>query len=148
MKLRTLLKCFIVLMAVAVGGLVYVIRQHTGASGRRALAARINVSEITNLKVKTVDDPIEHGYAYDINEYRAIPSLAGEKLNTMQGDQLPAFEFKGFTFVILHKWVNSSSGVGTGVRPPIEYSPAFRFEWVRENLWIWTLDLESRSPSR
>jgi hypothetical protein len=120
------------------------LKQRIEAGGPRAIAALINLEELRNLEVKTVEDLELHAYAYQENETRAIPSLSSERLNTMVDGRLPAFKFKEFTFVVLHKWVNYSWGVayGQGTLPacPAEFS----FEPLQDGVWIWTLDLEGR----
>lgn len=83
-----------------------------------------------------------NGYAYERNEFRAIPSLSSERLNTMVDGKLPAFEYKEFKFVILHKWINFSWGVAYGQGSPTRYPTEFTFEPLRDGIWIWTLDLE------
>ncbi|HEY8962555.1 MAG TPA: hypothetical protein VIM57_10150 [Luteolibacter sp.] len=118
--------------------------QRIKASSPQAIAARINLEELRNLEVRTVEDLELHAYAYKENETRTIPSLSSERLNTRVDGRLPAFKFKEFTFVILHKWVNYSWGVAYGKGTPPESPAEFSFEPLQDGVWIWFLDLEGK----
>ena len=120
------------------------LKQRIEAGGPRAIAARMNIEELRNLDVKTVEDLELHAYAYQENETRAIPSLSRERLNTRVDGRLPAFKFKEFTFVVLHKWVNYSWGVAYGQGAHPECSTQFSFERLQDGVWIWFLDLEAK----
>ena len=142
MSKRTLIKLLFALIGLVVFSSVIYLFHRTGAGGRRTIATKINSSELRELSLKPIDNPLGHAYAYDINEFRVIPSLGKERLNTMIDGQLPVFKFNGFIFVILHKWVNSSWGVLHGSVSPTNFPSKFEFERVRDDLWIWTLNLE------
>lgn len=120
------------------------LKQRIEAGSPRAIVARINPDELRNLEVKTVEDLELHAYAYQENETRAIPSLSNERLNTMVEGRLPAFKFKEFTFVVLHKWINYSWGVAYGRGALPECPAEFFFEPLQEGVWVWTLDLEGK----
>lgn len=135
------------ILAVALIGLVVCssllfLFHQIGLGGRRTIAAKINASELRELSLKPIDDPIVHAYAYETNEFRVIPSLEKVRLNTMVEGKLPVFESNGFNFVILHKWVNSSSGVAYGSMSPTNFPSQFHFEQMQHDLWFWTLNLQ------
>lgn len=147
MTKRTLIKLLFAFVGLIAFSSVIYLYHHTGAGGRRTIAAKINSSELRELSLKPIDDSVAHAYSYRRNEFRVIPSLGKERFNTMVNGQLPVFECNGFKFVILHKWVNSSWGIAYGTESPTNFPPRFEFERTQDDLWIWSLDLERESDS-
>ncbi|MEL7498869.1 MAG: hypothetical protein AAFN77_14775 [Planctomycetota bacterium] len=62
--------------------------------------------------VVTTEFPADNAYCYDLNTYISIPNIDTTNVNVANElGQVPAFQFEGSIFIVLHKGRNYSRGL-------------------------------------
>lgn len=105
-------------------------------------AEAIKLEEVLRIQPKEVKSPTLYAYGYYNCDYHFVPSIKG-RVNVMKDFKVPAFQYGGNIFIILHKGKNWSQGIVSGeINIKDEKFKSFSFKPLKNQLTLWKLDLE------